>query len=107
METKTNTTMAKKKIEIPVVDAIDINALAKVNIVTNPNAAYSLCAFGTEFINWKNYIESDLETMKKGFMPRLGSIVVDREGNKYRFIDITLEEGETPVYTFNLSIVQE
>ena len=99
--------MAKKKIEIPVIDAIDINALAKVNIVTNPNAAYSLCAFGTEFINWKNYIENTLEETKKNFMPKIGSIVVDREGIKYRFTDITMEEGETPVYTFNLSIVQE
>ena len=99
--------MTKKKIEIPVIDAVDINAIAKVNIVTNPNANYSLCAFGTEFINWKNYIENSLEEMKKNFMPKIGTIVVDREGNQYRFTDITKEEGQVPVYIFNLSIVQE
>ena len=106
----------KKKEEIVVVDAIDIIAHARINIVTSPSANYSLCAFGTEFINWKNYIESDIETMKKNFMPKIGTILIDNEGIKYRFTDIRLESGtyvegsitnDIPVYVFDLSIVQE
>ncbi len=117
MDTKIIGTMAKKKKEETVViDAVDIVANARVNIVTNPSAVYSLCAFGTEFINWKNYIESELETMKKNFMPKIGSILTDNEGVKYRFTDIRLESGtytegpvtnDIPVYVFDLNIIQE
>ena len=109
--------MAKKKKEEPVViDAVDIVAKARINIVTSPIANYSLCAFGTEFINWKNYIESDIETMKKNFMPKLGTVLTDNEGLKYRFTDIHQEPSielhgpETvtiPVYVFDLNIIQE
>lgn len=97
----------KKKEEIVVIDAVDIAANAKINIITNPNANYSLCAFGTELVNWKNYIESDIEVMKKNFMPKLGSILTDNEGLRYRFTDIRLESGEIPTYIFDLSIVQD
>lgn len=117
MDTKTIGTMAKKKKEETVViDAVDIVAKARVNIVTNPSAVYSLCAFGTEFINWKNYIESELETMKKNFMPKIGSILTDNEGIKYRFTDIRKDVEEerngqetvqVPVYIFDLNIIQE
>lgn len=106
----------KKKEETPVIDAVDIVAKARINIVTSPNANYSLCAFGTEFTNWKNYIESDLEQMKKNFMPKIGTVLSDNEGLKYRFTDIHLESEEehigqdtvkTPVYVFDLNIIQE
>lgn len=106
----------KKKEEIVVIDAVDIAAKARINIITNPNANYSLCAFGTEFINWKNYIESDIEVMKKNFMPKIGTILTDNEGLKYRFTDIHQEPSievhgaeavAIPVYVFDLSIVQE
>jgi hypothetical protein len=109
--------MAKKtKEEVVVIDAVDIAAKARINIVTNPNANYSLCAFGTEFINWKNYIESDIEEMKKNFMPKIGTVLTDNEGIKYRFTNIHLENeteyiGQdtvtTPVYVFDLCIIQE
>ena len=106
----------KKKEEIVVIDAVDIVAKARINIVTSPSANYSLCAFGTEFTNWKNYIESDIETMKKNFMPKLGTILTDNEGLKYRFTDIRQElEREVhgqetvtiPVYVFDLNIIQD
>ena len=82
--------MAKrtKKVEAPIIDAVDIDAVAKVNVITNPSMDYSILAFGSDFVNFKNYIEDDLEVMKKNFIPKLGSIVTDREGNQYRLTDI-------------------
>jgi len=104
--------MAKKKketIEEPA--AIDIPAVLEINVMTNPSVNFGVCAFGSDFINWKNYIESDLEKMKKNIFPRIGDIVSDREGNNYRFVDIrkserTTKETTIPVYTFDLTIVQ-
>lgn len=104
--------MAKKKqtvIEEPA--AIDIEAKLKINVITNPSVDFSPCAFGSDFINWKNYINSDLEKMKKEIYPRIGDKVSDREGNSYRFTDIRLSEEKTkdstiPVYIFDLMITQ-
>ena len=106
--------MAKKaKKEIEIIDAVDIKAEAQINVVTSPSLNYGLPAFGTEFVNWKNYIESDLELMKKNFYPKIGSIVTDREGNNYRFTDIRQSwiedkkaETKTPLYYFDLVLVQ-
>ena len=108
--------MAKKvkKVEAPIIDAVDINATAKINIVTSPSADYSILAFGSDFVNFKNYIEDDIEKMKANFYPKLGSIVTDQEGNRYRFKDIRKEtvktrqgseETETDRYIFDLMIV--
>ena len=104
--------MAKKKqtvIEEPA--AVDIEAKLKINVITNPSVDFSPCAFGSEFLNWKNYINSDLEKMKKEIFPRIGDKVSDREGNSYRFTDIRLSEEKTkdstiPVYIFDLMITQ-
>lgn len=104
--------MAKSK--KPVVEepaAIDIVAKLKINVASSPNVDFSLCAFGTDFINWKNYINSDLEKMKKEIYPKIGDIVTDREGNSYKFTDIRLEEEKVkdstiPVYIFDLMITQ-
>lgn len=104
--------MAKKKqtvIEEPA--AVDIEAKLKINVITNPSVDFSPCAFGSEFLNWKNYISSDLEKMKKEIFPRIGDKVSDREGNSYRFTDIRLSEEKTkdstiPVYIFDLMITQ-
>jgi len=111
--------MAKKtkKVEEPFVTAVDLDVTAKMNVITNPSVDYSLCAFGSDFLNYKNYIEDDLEKMKKNFMPEIGSMVTDREGNTYRFTDIrkdTVKVGSTPAetreidrYIFDVMIVQD
>lgn len=104
--------MAKSK--KPVVEepaAVDIVAKLKINVASSPNVDFSPCAFGTDFINWKNYINSDLEKMKKEIYPKIGDIVTDREGNSYKFTDIRLEEEKVkestiPVYIFDLMITQ-
>lgn len=104
--------MAKSKkpvIEEPA--AVDIVAKLKINVASSPNVDFSPCAFGTDFINWKNYINSDLEKMKKEIYPKIGDIVTDREGNSYKFTDIRLEEEKVkestiPVYIFDLMITQ-
>ena len=104
--------MAKTKkqiIEEPA--AVDIVAKLKINVASSPNVDFSPCAFGTDFINWKNYINSDLEKMKKEIYPKIGDIVTDREGNSYKFTDIRLEEEKVkestiPVYIFDLMITQ-
>lgn len=104
--------MAKTK--KPVVEepaAVDIVAKLKINVASSPNVDFSPCAFGTDFINWKNYINSDLEKMKKEIYPKIGDIVTDREGNSYKFTDIRLEEEKVkestiPVYIFDLMITQ-
>lgn len=104
--------MAKTK--KPVVEepaAVDIVAKLKINVISSPNVDFSPCAFGTDFINWKNYINSDLEKMKKEIYPKIGDIVTDREGNSYKFTDIRLEEEKVkestiPVYIFDLMITQ-
>ena len=104
--------MAKSKkpvIEEPA--AVDIVAKLKINVASSPNVDFSPCAFGTDFINWKNYINSDLEKMKKEIYPKIGDIVTDREGNSYKFTDIRLDEEKTkdstiPVYIFDLMIKQ-
>ena len=104
--------MAKSK--KPVVEepaAIDIVAKLKINVASSPNVDFSPCAFGTDFINWKNYINSDLEKMKKEIYPKIGDIVTDREGNSYKFTDIRLDEEKVkestiPVYIFDLMITQ-
>lgn len=107
--------MAKKRniIEEPV--ASEIVAELKIDVTSNPAVSYSPCAFGAEFCNWKNYIESDLEKMKKNFYPKLGSLVKDYDQNSYRINDIELstkekrENGEVvniPLYIIKLSIVQ-
>lgn len=110
--------MAKKvkKVEAPIIDAVDINAVPKINIMTAPSANYSILAFGSDFVNFKNYIEDDIEKMKANFYPKIGSIVTDQEGNRYRFKDIrkeTLttkqgaEEVMTDQYIFDLMYVAE
>ena len=104
--------MAKSK--KPVVEepaAVDIVAKLKINVASSPNVDFSPCAFGTDFINWKNYINGDLEKMKKEIYPKIGDIVTDREGNSYKFTDIRLEEEKVkestiPVYIFDLMITQ-
>ena len=104
--------MAKSK--KPVVEepaAVDIVAKLKINVISSPNVDFSPCAFGTDFINWKNYINSDLEKMKKEIYPKIGDIVTDYEGNSYKFTDIRLEEEKVkestiPVYIFDLMITQ-
>lgn len=103
--------MAKKKQIIEEPAAIDIVAKLKINVITNPSVDFSPCAFGSDFINWKNYINSDLEKMKKEIYPRIGDKVSDREGNSYRFTDIRLSEEKSkdstiPVYIFDLMISQ-
>lgn len=105
--------MAKRKKETDVEEPIatDIRAKLKINVITNPSVDFSPCAFGSDFINWKNYINSDLEKMKKEIYPKIGDKVSDREGNSYRFTDIRLTEQETkdsviPVYIFDLMIIQ-
>lgn len=110
--------MAKrtKKAEPVIVDAVDINAIATINVVTNPSMDYSILAFGSDFVNFKNYIEDDVEEMKKNFYPRIGSIVTDREGLRYRLSDIrkdTVKTGygnetsDVDRYIFDLVIVQD
>ena len=99
----------KQTVEEPA--AIDIVAKLKINVASSPSVDVAPCAFGSDFINWKNYINSDLEKMKKEIYPRIGDIVTDREGNSYRFTDIRLSEEKTkdsiiPVYTFDLMITQ-
>lgn len=99
----------KQTVEEPT--AMDIVAKLKINVASSPNVDFSPCAFGTVFINWKNYINSDLEKMKKEIYPRIGDIVTDHEGNSYRFTDIRLTEEKTkestiPVYIFDLMITQ-
>lgn len=105
--------MGKKK--SPTVEelaAYEIPANLKINVITNASVDFSPCAFGSDFLNWKNYINSDLEKMKKEICPRLGTLVQDREGNKYRFTDIRMEEktvkdgAAVPTYIFDLMIVQ-
>lgn len=110
--------MAKKtkKVEEPFVAAVDIDAVAKINVITNPSVDFSIFAFGTDFVNFKNYIEKDLEDMKKNFYPKIGSTVVDREGNTYRLVDIrkdttkiglnSSDTREVDRYIFDLTIVQ-
>lgn len=105
--------MAKRKKETDVEEPIaaDIRAKLKINVITNPSVDFSPCAFGSDFINWKNYINSDLEKMKKEIYPKIGDTVSDREGNSYRFTDIRLTEQQTkdsviPVYIFDLMIIQ-
>ncbi len=105
--------MAKRKKETDVEEPIatDIRAKLKINVITNPSVDFSPCAFGSDFINWKNYINSDLEKMKKEIYPKIGDKVSDREGNSYRFTDIRLTEQQTkdsviPVYIFDLMIIQ-
>lgn len=103
--------MAKKKQVIDEPAAVDIEAKLKINVITSPSVDYSPLAFGSDFINWKNYINKDLEKMKKEIYPKVGDIVTDREGNNYRFTDIRLEERQVkdsviPIYTFDLMIVQ-
>ena len=99
----------KQTVEEPT--AMDIVAKLKINVASSPNVDFSPCAFGTVFINWKNYINSDLEKMKKEIYPRIGDIVTDHEGNSYKFTDIRLDEEKTkdstiPVYIFDLMITQ-
>lgn len=99
----------KQTVEEPT--AMDIVAKLKINVASSPNVDFSPCAFGTVFINWKNYINSDLEKMKKEIYPRIGDIVTDHEGNSYKFTDIRLTEEKTkestiPVYIFDLMITQ-
>ena len=99
----------KQTVEEPT--AMDIVAKLKINVASSPNVDFSPCAFGTDFINWKNYINSDLEKMKKEIYPRIGDIVTDHEGNSYKFTDIRLTEEKTkestiPVYIFDLMITQ-
>ena len=99
----------KQTVEEPA--AIDIVAKLKINVASSPTVDFAPCAFGSDFLNWKNYINSDLEKMKKEIYPRIGDIVTDREGNSYRFTDIRLSEEKTkdstiPVYTFDLMITQ-
>lgn len=104
--------MAKtKKQTVDEPTAMDIVAKLKINVASNPNVDFSPCAFGTVFINWKNYINSDLEKMKKEIYPKIGDIVTDHEGNSYKFTDIRLDEEKTkdstiPVYIFDLMITQ-
>ena len=104
--------MAKtKKPVIKEPAAVDIVAKLKINVASSPNMDFSPCAFGTDFINWKNYINSDLEKMKKEIYPKIGDIVTDYEGNSYKFTDIRLDEEKTkdptiPVYIFDLMITQ-
>ena len=95
----------KQTVEEPT--AMDIVAKLKINVMSSPSVDFSVCAFGTEFINWKNYINSDLEKMKKEIYPKIGDIVTDHEGNSYKFTDIRLDEEKTkdstiPVYIFDL-----
>ena len=97
----------KKKEEIEIPAAVDLNVALRINVNTSTSYDYSPCAFGTDFINWKNYIEGTLEETKKNMVPKLGSIVTDREGLKYRFTDIRMDEvkrdGEViPRYIFDL-----
>lgn len=99
----------KQTVEEPT--AMDIVAKLKINVASSPNVDFSPCAFGTVFINWKNYINSDLEKMKKEIYPRIGDIVTDHEGNSYKFTDIRLDEEKQkdstiPVYIFDLMITQ-
>ena len=99
----------KQTVEEPA--AVDIVAKLKINVASSPSVDFSPCAFGSDFLNWKNYINSDLEKMKKEIYPRIGDIVTDREGNSYRFTDIRLSEEKTkdsaiPVYIFDLMITQ-
>ena len=99
----------KQTVEEPT--AMDIVAKLKINVASSPNVDFSPCAFGTVFINWKNYINSDLEKMKKEIYPKIGDIVTDHEGNSYKFTDIRLDEEKTkdstiPVYIFDLMITQ-
>jgi len=106
--------MAKKTKKVEeIIDAVDIVADVEINVVTNPSLNYGLPAFGTEFLNWKNYIEKDIEVMKKNFYPKIGSIVTDRDDNRYRFTDIRMipvEDKKTgtviPKYYFDLMIIQ-
>lgn len=105
--------MAKKKKDLQIEEpiAVDIPAKMKINVVTNPSVDFSPCAFGSDFLNWKNYINSDLEKMKKEIYPRIGDKVSDRDGNSYRFTDIRLEEIKVkdsviPLYIFDLMITQ-
>ena len=99
----------KQTVEEPT--AMDIVAKLKINVASSPNVDFSPCAFGTVFINWKNYINSDLEKMKKEIYPRIGDIVTDHEGNSYKFTDIRLDEEKQkdstiPVYIFDLMNTQ-
>lgn len=99
----------KQTVEEPT--AMDIVAKLKINVMSSPSVNFSVCAFGTDFINWKNYINSDLEKMKKEIYPKIGDIVTDHEGNSYKFTDIRLDEEKTkdstiPVYIFDLMIAQ-
>ena len=99
----------KQTVEEPT--AMDIVAKLKINVMSSPSVDFSVCAFGTEFINWKNYINSDLEKMKKEIYPKIGDIVTDHEGNSYKFTDIRLDEENTkdstiPVYIFDLMNTQ-
>ena len=104
--------MAKSKkqaVEEPT--AMDIVAKLKINVMSSPSVDFSVCAFGSDFINWKNYVNSDLEKMKKEIYPKIGDTVTDYAGNSYRFIDIRLTEEKTkettiPVYIFDLMITQ-
>ena len=99
----------KQTVEEPT--AMDIVAKLKINVMSSPSVDFSVCAFGTDFINWKNYINSDLEKMKKEIYPKIGDIVTDHEGNSYKFTDIRLDEEKTkdstiPVYIFDLMNTQ-
>lgn len=102
--------MAKKKkeTELETPCAVDLKAEIKININNQTSCDYSVCAFGTDLINWKNYIGATLEETKKNMWPRIGTVLRDREGLKYRFSDIRLGEvkrnGETiPQYIFDLT----
>ena len=99
----------KQTVEEPT--AMDIVAKLKINVMSSPSVDFSVCAFGSDFINWKNYINSDLEKMKKEIYPKIGDTVTDYAGNSYRFTDIRLTEEKTkettiPVYIFDLMITQ-
>lgn len=108
--------MARKKKQIeeePFVAAVDLDIEMQINIPTSPSVVYSPCAFGTDFTNWKNYVEpDDLEKTKKQMYPKIGSIVIDRENNKYRIDDIRLSERKKgserviPLYIFDLTLLK-
>ena len=59
----------KQTVEEPA--AVDIVAKLKINVASSPSVDFSPCAFGSDFLNWKNYINSDLEKMKKEIYPRI------------------------------------
>ena len=85
--------MAKKK-QQEEISAIDIDATLEVNIIGGQSNNYSVFAFGSDLINWKNYINSDIDKMKKDFYPKIGSTITDREGKRYKISNIRLSEWQ-------------